>query len=42
MSRYTKASHQVYMYFMSRDGGCFCQFLEADFNEAARAADACV
>jgi hypothetical protein len=32
MSRYTKASHQVYMYFMSRDGGWFCQFLEADLK----------
>lgn len=32
MSRYTNASHQVYMYFMSRDGGWFCQFLEADLK----------
>jgi hypothetical protein len=27
-----KASHQVYMHFMRRDGGWFCQFLEADLK----------
>jgi len=32
MSRYTKASPQVYMHFMTRDGGWFCQFLEADLK----------
>lgn len=32
MSRYTKASHQVYMRFMSRDRGWFCEFLEPDLK----------
>jgi hypothetical protein len=31
MSRYTKASHQVYMYFQSR-GGWHVQFLEVDLK----------
>jgi hypothetical protein len=32
MSRYTKANHQVYMSFMSDDGGWYCQFLEPDLK----------
>ena len=32
MSRYTKANHTVYLYFMSSQNGWHCQFLEADLK----------
>jgi hypothetical protein len=32
MSRYTRASHTVYLHFMSTSTGWHCQFLEADLK----------
>src|ERR1700753_3970626 len=32
MSRYTKATHTVYLHFMSNQSGWHCQFLEADLK----------
>jgi hypothetical protein len=32
MSRYTKATHTVYLHFMSNQNGWHCQFLEADLK----------